>query len=64
MTDHDHPDTSNGPDVEPSHPGEDTDPEVLASNPEVHPSAIDDLDEDDSSGSGHPDWGKKEPAGN
>ncbi len=48
MTDHDHPDTSNGPDTEPSHPGEDTDPEVLAVNPEVHPSAIDDLDADDS----------------
>ncbi len=46
--DHDHPDTSNGPDVEPSHPGEDTDPEVLAVNPEVHPTAIDEFDEDDS----------------
>ena len=50
MTDHDHPDTSNGPDSEPSHPGEDTDSEVLAVNPEVHPSAIDDLDGDDSEG--------------
>ena len=47
MTDRDHPDTSNGPDTEPSHPGADTDSEVLAVNPEVHPSAIDDLDGDD-----------------
>ena len=55
MTDRDQPDTSNGPDTEPTHPGEDTDPEILAVNPEVHPSAIDDLDDDDAderSGSG------------
>ena len=44
MTDHDRPDTSNGPDTEPSHPGEDTDSEILEVNPEVHPSAIDDFD--------------------
>lgn len=50
MTDHDHPDTTNGPDVEPSHPGDDTDPEVLAVNPEVHPTAIDDFEEDDADG--------------
>lgn len=62
MTDRDHPDTSNGPDTEPSHPGEDTDSEVIAVNPEIHPTAIDDLDEDQSVDRG--DGGEKRPRGN
>ncbi len=63
MTDHDHPDTSNGPDVEPSHPGEDTDPEVLEVNPEVHPTAIDDFEEDDADGRERGEGGRQEQQG-